>query len=249
MNVEQGSGKKPPFVLVHGAFHGGWCWGPVARILRSEGHAVFTPTQTGLGERRHLMSSHIDMETFVLDVLNVLEFEELSDVVLVGHSYGARSISGVADRRPDLIRRLIYIDGGLALNGKSRLEAMPEAARQARIAAAQAFDGGTSVPPPPASHFDVHDPNQAAWLERHLTPQPLSAERTAVALGNPIGNGCAVTYLRCTDPAFAAVEPSAVYARAQQDWRYLELPAGHNAIVTHVDEVAQILLREAMTAA
>src|SRR3546814_2677116 len=106
--------RKSPFVLVHGAFHGGWCWKPIADQLRSAGHDVYTPTQTGLGERKHLMSADISMETFVLDVLNVILSEDLTDVILVGHSYGGRSISGVVDRAPERIHRLVYIDGGLA---------------------------------------------------------------------------------------------------------------------------------------
>src|SRR3546814_17646889 len=96
--------RKSPFVLVHGAFHGGWCWKPIADQLRSAGHDVYTPTQTGLGERKHLMSADISMETFVLDVLNVILSEDLTDVILVGHSYGGRSISGVVDRAPERIQ-------------------------------------------------------------------------------------------------------------------------------------------------
>src|SRR3546814_19957868 len=99
---------------------GGWCWKPIADQLRSAGHDVYTPTQTGLGERKHLMSADISMETFVLDVLNVILSEDLTDVILVGHSYGGRSISGVVDRAPARIHRLVYIEGGLAPDGRSQ---------------------------------------------------------------------------------------------------------------------------------
>lgn len=236
----------PPVVLVHGAFHGGWCWRSVARLLRAYGHEVFTPTQTGLGERRHLMSSSIDMDMFVLDILQVIECEELDDVVLVGHSYGGRSISGVADRIPEKIRRLIYLDGGLPLNGLSRLASMPYKRRRARVQASIAFDGGTSVPPPPASEFGVEDPAIAAWLDRHLTPQPLSAEQTVVPLSHPLGNGLPATYVRCSNPPFASTQPSAAYAKSRSDWRYLELPAGHNAMATHPALVAELIHKESL---
>jgi pimeloyl-ACP methyl ester carboxylesterase len=205
---------------------------------------VFTPTQTGLGERRHLMSAHIEMETFVLDILNVLEFEDLADVVLVGHSYGARTVSGVVDRVPSKIRRLIYIDGGLALSGGSRLDSMPPEAREKRIESSMKFDGGVSVPPPSATAFGIVHPETIRWVDRLMTPQPLNAERTKVKLDNPLGNGRPVTYVRCVAPPFPTVEPSAAYAKQRSDWRYLELNAGHGAIVTHPEQIAKILMDE-----
>src|SRR5690349_12899671 len=98
------------YVLVHGAWHGGWCWSKVAAILRGRGHAVVTPTQTGLGERSHLLSKSIDLDVFVADIANVIKYEELNEVVLVGHSFGGNAISGVADKMPQRIRRLVYLD-------------------------------------------------------------------------------------------------------------------------------------------
>ena len=236
---------RPPFVLVHGAFHGGWCWKPLARILRAAGHEVYTPTQTGLGERRHLLSADITMETFVLDVLNLLLSEDLTDVVLVGHSYGGRSISGVVDRVPERIRRLVYIDGGLAPDGRSRLDAMPEEARQQRIQSSIDFDGGMSVPPPPASRFGMSDPEQMRWVEAFMTPQPLGAERTGVPLTHPLGNGRPTTFVHCVSPPFAVTAPSAEYAKTRTDWRFCEFQGGHNAIVSHPREMAELLLGEA----
>ncbi|HWH80844.1 MAG TPA: alpha/beta hydrolase family protein [Burkholderiaceae bacterium] len=219
------------YVLVHGAFHGGWCWRPVAAGLRKRGHEVFTPTQTGLGERRHLMSSLITMETFVQDILATIEMEELSDVILVGHSFGGRVIAGVADRIPQRIRHLVFIDGGLPLDGLSRLETMSPDQRDARMARAR-VTGGISIPAPPASTFGVSDAGCAAWLDEHLTPQPLGAEASRLVLSNPVGNGLPATYVRCTAPGFAGVESSARYAQARKDWKFVEVKAGHNVIVT-----------------
>jgi pimeloyl-ACP methyl ester carboxylesterase len=236
---------KPSFVLVHGAFHGGWCWQPIAKILRAAEHDVYTPTQTGLGERRHLLSRDISMETFVLDILNVLLIEDLNNVVLVGHSFGGRSISGVADRAPDRVRRIVYIDAGLAPHGGSRLDAMLEDARAQRIQSSQDFDGGISVPPPPASRFGMSEPDQIAWVERFLTPQPLGAERTPLVLANPLGNGRPVTFVHCTQPALPVTASSAAYARSRRDWQFIEFPGGHNAIITHAPEMARLLLDEA----
>lgn len=108
------------FVLVHGAWHGGWCWQRVARLLRAAGHEVHTPTLTGLGERAHLMGRHVNLDTYIQDILGVLQWEELSDVVLCGHSYGGMVISGVADRVPNTIR-----DSGPRLSRRLRSGGRP----------------------------------------------------------------------------------------------------------------------------
>lgn len=232
--------SQATYVLVHGAFHGGWCWRPVAAGLRKRGHEVFTPTQTGLGERRHLMSSLITMETFVQDILATIEMEELSEVILVGHSFGGRVIAGVADRIPEKIRHLVFIDGGLPLDGLSRLETMSPDQRDERIARAR-VTGGISVPAPSASTFGVSDADCAAWLDGHLTPQPLSAEASRLVLSNPVGNSLPVTYVRCTAPSFPGVDSSARYAQGRDGWKYIEVEAGHNVIVTDPQWTIELL--------
>ena len=130
------------FVLVHGAWHGGWCWSRVADRLRSAGHRVFTPTQTGLGERRHLLSKDITLDTFTADIVNAIEAEELSDIILVGHSFGGNAISGVADTIPGRIRHLVYLDSLMVEGGKAPFDTAaagcrrPPAARPRRTPAA-----------------------------------------------------------------------------------------------------------------
>jgi pimeloyl-ACP methyl ester carboxylesterase len=223
--------SKPPVVLVHGAFHGGWCWKHVARLLRSAGHDVYTPTQTG-------------MATFVEDIVGVIRFEDLDTVVLVGHSYGARTICGVADQLAQAVRQLIFIDGGLPMGNISRLDAMDARSREARISASAQHDDGISVPPPSATHFGVDDPALATWLEARLTPQPLSVDRSALVLKRPIGAGRPVTYVRCVGPTFAGTEQSAAFAREQAGWRYVEVNAGHNVIVTDPELTAGLILDE-----
>ena len=109
MSQPENSNSKT-FVLVHGAFHGGWCWRPVADILRAAGHTVFTPTLTGLGERLHLLTPEVNLSTHIQDVVSVLEWENLRDVVLVGHSYGGAVVTGVADRVADRIGSIVYLD-------------------------------------------------------------------------------------------------------------------------------------------
>ena len=126
------------FVLVHGAWHGGWCWRKLTPLLRAAGQEVFTPTLTGLGERAHLGSPDVGLGTHVRDVAQVLWYEDLADVVLVGHSYGGLVIGGVADQVPERLRHLVYLDAFVPEHGQSMLDLGPPERRpamQARVAA------------------------------------------------------------------------------------------------------------------
>src|SRR5580700_6619085 len=118
------------FVLVHGAWHGGWCFARVAEILRAQGHRVFTPTLTGLGERVHLASTEITLSTHVTDIVNVVRYEDLHDVVLLGHSYGGMVISGVVEVVPERVGALVYLDAFVPENGESLLDLVPEWQRE-----------------------------------------------------------------------------------------------------------------------
>ncbi|MBS0245324.1 MAG: alpha/beta fold hydrolase [Proteobacteria bacterium] len=230
------------YVLVHGAWHGGWCWRRVADRLAAAGHRVFTPTQTGLGERRHLMSASVGMDTFIADVANLIDMEDLADVILVGHSFGGRTITGVANCMPQRLRRLVFLDAALPENGKSAFDLMAAEVRDARLKAAQDFDGGLSLPPPKASAFGISDPDDADWIERHLTPHPLATYTQPMMLEHPIGNGVPATYIRCTAPGYANTLASADYAKARPDWQYLEITTGHNAMVSAPAELTAMLL-------
>lgn len=230
------------FVLVHGAWHGGWCWQRVSERLRQAGHSVFTPTQTGLGERRHLMSRDITLDTFILDVANLLEMEDLGDVVLVGHSFGGCAVSGVADRMPERVRRLVYLDAMIVEPGRKPFDALPPEGVAARLKAAEASSGGLSLPAPAAAAFGVTDAADAAWLERYLTPQPLSAYTSPLNVNGPIGNGLPATYIGCVAPAYAALNSSREWAKNRKGFDYVELAACHDAMVSAPDALTARLL-------
>ena len=134
------------YVLVHGAWHGGWCWAKVARLLRDAGHEVYTPTLTGLGERAHLARPDIDLDTHIQDVVAVLEAEELRQVTLVGHSYGGMVISGAAARTSGRIGHLVYLDAFVPEAGKCLLDYVGERAAAMREAAATQGEGWTLPP-------------------------------------------------------------------------------------------------------
>jgi pimeloyl-ACP methyl ester carboxylesterase len=136
------------FVIVHGAWSGGHAWRWVRPLLRSAGHEVFTPALTGLGERSHLASAQVDLETHVRDVVAVLEYEDLREVVLVGHSYGGMVISGVADRVPERLVQLVYLDAEVPMDGQSELDLLPPQERAGYEEAARSKGQGWQIPPP-----------------------------------------------------------------------------------------------------
>src|SRR5262245_50776256 len=143
------------FVLVHGAWHGGWCWTRVAERLRGAGHRVFTPTLTGLGDRAHLLSPQVGLDTFVQDVVVTLEMEDLTDSILVGHSFAGAPITGAADRVPERITHLVYLDAALPQNGESVFSRFPPQIVAERRKLAQETSGGLTLPVPPPSSFGV----------------------------------------------------------------------------------------------
>src|SRR4029079_11994138 len=163
--------RTATFVLVHGAWSGGWCYHKVAARLRANGHRVFTPTLTGQGERSHLTGIAINLSFHIADILNVFYNEELDDVVLAGHSYGGMVITGVADRIPEKIRTLIYLDAFLPEDGQSLFDINIPKNNQTFITNAGSI-GGLAVPPPPASFFNVNA-NDAARVDALATPFPI----------------------------------------------------------------------------
>jgi pimeloyl-ACP methyl ester carboxylesterase len=230
------------FVLVHGAWHGGWCWSRVADRLRAVGHRVFTPTQTGLGEREHLLSKDITLDTFRADITNVIEAEELNEIVLVGHSFGGNAISGVADVMPERVRHLVYLDSLVIEGGKSPFDGLSAEVVAARRKLAEESSGGLSLPNPPASVFGVSDAQDAEWVKRRLTPHPLSTYTSKLNIKGPVGNHLPRTYIHCTNPSYAALQASRDWVKAQAGWRFAEIATGHDAMVTAPDELARMLI-------
>ncbi len=232
------------FVLVHGAWHGGWCWSKVASILRGRGHSVFTPTQTGLGERSHLLSNSIDLDVFVTDIANVLRWEDLRDVVLVGHSFGGSSISGVADRIRDRVRQLIYLDAIMLENGQSVFSQLPKDVVEARTKAAQETSGGLSIPAPPPAAFGITDAAQVQSVVNRLTPHPFHTFASPLKLANKDGNGLPASYINCTDPIYQPLEKSHNWAKAS-GWKIMEIKTGHDAMIIAPQRLADLLDAEA----
>lgn len=228
------------FVLVHGAWHGGWCWSRVANILRARGHAVTTPTQTGVGEKSHLLSSDITLTTFGEDIVNHLRFEEVTDVVLVGHSFGGCALSFTAERMRDRIERLVYLDAAVVEAGENSLSTKPSDVAALRRQLAEDHDGGLSLPPPPASVMGINDPADAAWIERMMTPHPFRTMETPLEITGPPGAGLPAEYIVCTDPDYPQLANDRNRARAY-GWPMREIAAGHDCMISAPEALADLL--------
>lgn len=233
---------RATFLLVHGAFHGGWCYSRVADILRAAGHRVFTPTLTGLGERSHLYSPAINASTHIRDVLNVMAFEELDDVVLAGHSYGGQVITGVADAVPERIRALVYLDAFVGRDGKSTLDMDAPAAVAAHTESAR-FNGGHTIPPLPAAVFGVNAADRA-WVDRLCTPQPFAtfAERLSLTGRHEEIARRAYVFAKGWTTPFG---PTFETVRARGRWMTYEFDGGHDVMIDQPRETADVLLAAA----
>jgi pimeloyl-ACP methyl ester carboxylesterase len=236
----QSSGKT--YVLVHGAWHGGWCWSEVAGRLRAMGHRVSTPTQTGLGERKHLLSKDITLDTFAADVIHHIETEELDDVILVGHSFGGTSITGAADKIPSRIRHLVYLDSIILENGKTPFSALPADVVAARRKIVAEQGQGVFIPPPLPAAFGIPENHALAdWVKRRLTPHPVSTYDSPLRIDNAVGNGRPLTYIACTGPPYGPLEAAREWVKNQSSWSWQEIATGHDAMVTAPAELARML--------
>jgi pimeloyl-ACP methyl ester carboxylesterase len=236
---------RKPIVLVHGAWHGGWCWRYTAERLRAAGHPVYTPTLTGLGDRAHLLGPHVDLETHIADISGLLAMEELDDAILVGHSYGGAVISAVADAHADQLSHLVYLDAVLLNSGESMLSAMPPARADSvkKLMAA----GDIGMKPPSADTFGLAPGDPLTnWVGRHLTPHPLASLVQAVSFTNGGGKGLPRTYIECVKPSmFGPDNPYAKRARTEAGWTNATLDTGHDAMVSAPDQLARLLLQMA----
>ncbi len=230
------------FVLVHGAWHGGWCWQRLTPLLRAAGHEVYTPTLTGLGERVHLLSPAIDLDTHAHDVLGMLECEQLREVILVGHSYGGMVITAVAEQAAERLTHLVYLDAFVPQNGQCLLDFLPPQARAQTLARARAEGEGWRLPAQQEQQpFGVTDPADADWLRGKLSAHPVKTFEQPIQLTNSLASAIPRTFINCT--ATGWFTSFAERARWESGWRYYELHTGHDAMVTAPQELVDILLR------
>jgi pimeloyl-ACP methyl ester carboxylesterase len=186
-------GTPKIFVLVHGAWHGGWCWRRVSDSLQSKGHKVFAPTLTGLGERSHLMSKDIVLDTHVADVVNVIKWEGLTDICLVAHSYGGFPVSGAIEQIADRVASVVYLDAFMPEDGQKSIDVASEFSRKGTLEAIA--KGEISRPAPKAETFHVNEKDRA-WVDSKLTPQPVGVALQPIKLTGAREKVAKKTYIR-----------------------------------------------------
>ena len=236
------------FVLVHGAWHGGWCWQRVTNALQQAGHRVHAVTLTGLGERAHLLSPAITLDTHIDDVLKLIEAEELLEVVLAVHSYAGMIGTAVADRMGQRLRHLVYVDAVLPKSGESWSSTQSSATQQQRLAAAQSSHHFT-FPPPDPEVFGLTDADRE-WVGRRQTPHPGNTYQAPLQFDVQRVAAVPRTFVSCTEPALATIAPSRLRARDPQFWngawlpkaQFVELHTGHDPMVSEPAALVRILL-------
>ena len=234
------------YVLVHGGGHGGWCYQRVARILRAAGHEVYTPTLTGLGERAHLLDHRVDLNRHIEDVVAVLHFEDLRDVILVGHSYGGMVITGIADRAADRVGKLVYLDAANPVNGQSLVDVSGPIIEAVRPMGT-VVDGMELVllPGPDAGLlYGVTDPADLAWMADRLTGHPWVCFEQRLELTNEDALWAIPQYHVVCTSTLATRDPE-LMARARAEGCLWDINTGHDLMLTEPERTADALLQVA----
>jgi pimeloyl-ACP methyl ester carboxylesterase len=232
--------ERTAFVLVPGAWHGGWCYSRVAQILRERGHVVYTPTLTGVGERSHLARLAINCSTHVQDVLNVIRWERLQRVVLCGHSYGGVVIGAVADRIPEHVASLVYLDAAVPESGKSFLELIVGPEQIAQFVAATADQGGGMLPPFPAAALDVN-PADRAMVDELCTPHPFATLAERLTLSGAHAGIARKTYVFATRWQASLYRTTHARLADDQAWTVHEIACGHDVMLDAPQRLSAIL--------
>ena len=242
VTAAQAQAGRKTFVLVHGSSAGGWCYRRVADLLEMAGHKVYAPTLTGLGERSHLMSGLITLDTHIADIVNVIRWEDLQDFILVGHSYGGWIISGVAERMEGKISSIVFLDAFMPENGQRVLDT--NSARSSAEIEQAIERAEVSRPAPPASVWKVNEKDQP-WVNEKFTAQPIGVAFTPIRLTGARDRVPRKTYVRAKgydNPNFEKY-----YAKVKSDpsWRTYEMPCGHEVMIDMPERTAEILLESA----
>jgi pimeloyl-ACP methyl ester carboxylesterase len=238
------------FVLIHGAWHGGWCWRRVVAALAAAGHRAHAVTLTGVGERVHLISPAITLETHITDVANAIEAEEMRDIVLAVHSYAGMIGTAIADRFAGLLRHLVYVDAVVPQPGESWSSTHAAATREARIAAMQGSPDFSFPPPDPAIYGLAGADRE--WLLRRQTPHPGHTYEAVLDFDPKRVAAVPRTFISCTQPALATIDAIRPRVTDKRFWdgawiggggaQMVELATGHDPMVSAPGDLVRILL-------
>jgi pimeloyl-ACP methyl ester carboxylesterase len=232
---------RKTFVLVHGAWHGGWCWRRVADLLERQGHKVFAPTLTGVGDRSHLLSKDIVLDTHITDIVNLFKWEELKDVCFVVHSYGGWPGSGALEQIGDRVSSIVWLDAFKPENGQRGVDFASEFSRKALEAAVAKGEPGR--PGPKSAAFGVNAKDQA-WVDSKLTPQPNGVALQPIKLTGARDKVAKKTNIRAPKYPQKAFDKAYAECKADKTWQTFETTtAGHDVMVDAPEWLADILIK------
>ena len=236
--------QNKTFVLIHGTCHGGWCWQKLMFILHGDGHSVFTPSLTGMGERRHLLNENLTAQVHIDDIVNLIRFEELDEVILVGHSYAGLLLPAINEVIPHKIERLVFLDAFIPESGKACSEIINKQDWDRWELDAQKFGHGWMVTPTD-KHFDswgVDEPEVRALLWKKTTPFSHNFLKTPIYFSEKFDqvDKC---YIRCTKPCYLTDLMKPFYHKAKKaGWQTFTIDTGHDPMLTKPEELAALLL-------
>ena len=236
------------YALVHGAWPGGWCWKKTTPLLRAAGAEVFAPTLTGMGERAHLSDrlnpSEITLDVHIQDIVQLMRYEGLEDVVLVGHAYAGMVITGVAEVCPERIAHMVYVNGVIPADGESMVDQLiPVRGEEFASWVRGLIEKGNGFLPAPASveevgrRWGITDPDDLAWVGANVTPQPAAAMAGTVRMGNPKAAKIPKSFVGGGESGFDSVAERA----RQAGWGVYPVDSGHDTMISHAGELAEIL--------
>jgi len=233
--------KTKNFVLVHGAWSGGWCWKRLTALLRNSGHEVSSPTCTGVGERTHLNNKTVGLNIWIQDVVSHIEQEDLSEIILVGSGFGGVVITGVADRIPERLRQLVYLDALVIPNGRSAFDQLPPDIVAAHLRQVEKEGNGINIPVPSVESFGLKNSNDLKWVASRLKPQPVNTYKEKLILKTSIGNKLPKVYIDCTNPPFKPLIETKRRIKTEKNWNWRSINSCHDAMFCAPRLVQQIL--------
>ena len=225
------------YVLVHGSCHGGWCWKKLTPLLRKNGHNVYTPTLTGLGERSHLVNKNVGLDTHILDIVQLLEYEDLDEVVLVGHSYGGLVIGGVTEIVSHRVRRLVFLDAYIPQDNKSAFDIIPGLEAIYKERRLKEDGKGWLVESYTPEEFDVTDPDDIKWMSPRLSPMPWHTHDQPIRITNTDAQSPPKSFITFSEFGRSQFKSQ----KSDAGWDYHELMRGHDAMITAPNELVKLL--------
>jgi len=235
------AGGRKTFLLIHGAYHGGWCWRRVSDVLERSGHKVFAPSLTGNGDRVHLLSKDLTLDTQILDIVNLATFEDLRDVCLVAHSFGGWPASGALERIHDRVASIVWLDAFKPNDGEKPVDYISEFSRKALEDAMARGEAGRK--PPPAKTYSLSEKDHA-WIDSKLTPQPNGVAFQPIRLTGKRDATARKTFIRAPKYPQAAFDRALAECKADPGWQtFVNENTGHDVMIDQAEWLADLLIK------